>query len=468
MGDRRYGLGVAWGGLAALVLIGCGGGDGNGAKGGEGGGETTMPADELETPEQDFTHVELDYRADAVVLEDVGAVQAALLRADYSAGELVFDSSFAGLDQLEVGSSALIGGVGVFHVLSRESQDEGELVRVEPAPLTDVLENAEISWRRSFVSSYAGAGIGLGVDEDETGNIQKLQQPLGSYKDGNLSFSGAIGPFATSFDLKPSAEGLDFKLSAKATSDFSTGGLTPAGANAIANAALSGSLHAFTHSLVISIEKSGLKRYDFEAHVAGDVAVEAGAVELGGDAKIKIPARLALPVLIGPIPFRLELGSSLEMASTLVANSSALMKGKSHFAAHAKASLVGKEVTYEGALDTSDLVLEKAENVATIESGASFVLNFPELTLGVGVPNALDASAQMKFATEIISNISFEYEAAGNYPVITGNCLESRTNFGAFYGGELSFLGFDVPVIEEKQLFGKLGTLSRSGKACKD
>ena len=85
-----------------------------------------------------------------------------------------------------------------------------------------------------------------------------------------------------------------------------------------------------------------------------------------------------------------------------------------------------------------------------------------------GVPNALDASAQMKFATEIISNISFEYEAAGNYPVITGNCLESRTNFGAFYGGELSFLGFDVPVIEEKQLFGKLGTLSRSGKACKD
>jgi hypothetical protein len=73
----------------------------------------------------------------------------------------------------------------------------------------------------------------------------------------------------------------------------------------------------------------------------------------------------------------------------------------------------------------------------------------------------------MKFSTEIISNISFEYEAAGPYPVITGNCLESRTNFGAFYGGELSFLGFDLPVIEETQLFGKLGTLSRTGEACK-
>lgn len=463
---RAY-VGVAWSGLVALAVIGCGGDGGGAAKGGAGGAETTATAEEAETPEQDFTHVELEYRTDAVVLEDVAVVQAALIRADYAAGELLFDSAFAGLEQLAAGSSALIGGVGVFHVLSRESVDEGELVHVETAPLTDVLENAEISWRRSFVSTFAPIGLGLGLDEDETGNIQKLQQPLGSYKDGHLSFSGEVGPFATSFDLEPSADGLDFKLSAKATSDFSSGGLTAAGANAIANAALSGSLHAFTHSLVISIEQSGLKRYDFEARVNGDVAIEAGAVELGGNAKIKVPARLALPVMIGPIPFRVDLGGSLEMASTLTVNSSAVMKGSSHFAAHAKASLIGKKVTYEGALDTSDLVLDKAENVATIESGASFVLNFPELTVGVGVPNALDASAQMKFATEIISNISFEYEAAGNFPVITGNCLESRTNFGAFYGGKVSFLGFDLPVIEETQLFGKLGTLSRTGKACK-
>lgn len=464
MGVRGYAWGVAVSALGALLSMGCGGDDG---KGGTGSPEKSPTAEEAETPDQDFTHVEVAYRTDAVVLEDVGAVQAALVHADYGTGELVFDPSFAGLEKLEVGSSALIGGVGVFHVLSRETVDDGELVRVETAPLTDVIEDAEISWRRSFVSTYAPTGIGLGVDADETGNIQKLQQGLGSYKDGNLNFSGEVGPFATTFDLKPGADGLDFKFSAKATSDFSSGGLKSSGADAIINAALSGTLHTFTHSATVSIEHSGLKRYDFVASVAGDVNVEAGVVELGGNAKIKIPARLALPVMIGPIPFRIELGSSLEVSTTLVAEASAVVKGKSHFEGYAGATIVGTKVTYQGNLDKSDLVLEKAENVATIDSGASFVLNFPEITLGIGVPNALDASASLKFSTEVISNISFSYEAAGPYPVITGNCLESRTNFGAFYGGKVSFLGFDVPVIDDTQIFGKLGALSRTGKACK-
>lgn len=463
MGGRCFGRGHVSAGLVALALVGCGGDKGAETPGA--GGAETSP--EAETPDEDFTHVQVEYRTDAVVLEDVGAVQASLVRADYGAGELVFDPTFSGLDQLEVGSSALIGGVGVFHVLSRETVDDGELVHVEAAPLTDVIENAEISWRRSFVSTYAPTGVGLGVDADETGNIQKLQQGLGSFKDGKLNFSGEVGPFATSFNLKPGTDGLDFDLSAKATSDFATGGLQSFGGNAIINAALSGTLHTFTHAAKVSIEKEGLKRYDFTAKVAGDVAVEAGVVEVGGNAKIKIPARLALPIMVGAIPFRIELGSSLEVSTSLVAQSSAIVKGKSHFEGWAGATMIGTNITYQGNLDTSDLVLDKAENVATVQSGASFVLNFPEITVGVGVPNALDASASVKFSTEVISNISFEYEAAGNYPVITGNCLESRTNFGAFYGGKLSFLGFDIPVIDDTQIFGKLGTLSRTGKACK-
>ena len=35
------------------------------------------------------------------------------------------------------------------------------------------------------------------------------------------------------------------------------------------------------------------------------------------------------------------------------------------------------------------------------------------------------------FKTEVISNFALTYGAAGPAPVITGNCMTSRTNFGA-------------------------------------
>jgi hypothetical protein len=76
------------------------------------------------------------------------------------------------------------------------------------------------------------------------------------------------------------------------------------------------------------------------------------------------------------------------------------------------------------------------------------------------------AQFKPRFKTEVISNISLRYEAAGNFPVITGNCLQSRTNFGASYGGDVKFLGFTLPLLEETQLFGKLGKLSQEGDAC--
>jgi hypothetical protein len=464
MGNRWSGLcgwGLAW--VVSFPLLACGN-----ASDPENGDEDPAPSETLdvEQPEKDFTTVELEYKSDAAVLDDVSAVQAALRSANYDAGELVFEADYEGLTPLEPGSSALIGGVGIFRVLGKEATDEGVLVRVEPAPLTDVLDNATIAWRRSFVSAFARDGLGLGVDEDQTENIRRLRQPLGTFEDGNLSFSGAIGPFATSFELSPGPDGLDFEMSAKATADFERGDLQSFGANAIANAAMSGTLHAFTQTLNMKIEGGVVTGYDLRVEVSGDVSLEAGAVELGGETKLQIPARLALPVLIGPIPFRVELGGSLEIATTLTANTSALVKGHSKFRAYAGPVIEGAEVRYAGALETADLVLDKAENVATIDSGATFLLNFPEVTVGVGFPKLLDASAAVRFKTEVISNISLRYEAAGNFPVITGNCLSSRTNFGASYGGDVKFLGFTLPVLEETQIFGKLGTLSQTGEAC--
>lgn len=446
-------LGAAW------LLPGCG-------DGGGGGGGDAPAAVAAETPEDDFTRADLEYKPGVAVLDDVSAVQAALLRADYTAGELVFASDFEGLASLTLGEAAVIGGVGVFRIIATESVADGELVRVEAAPLTAVLQNADIAWRRSFVSTYTASGVGLGIAADETENVQKLQQPLGSYEDGKLSFEGSLGPFATTFNLEPGENGLDFAFSAKATTGFSEGDLTAYGVDAIANASLSGTLRTFTNNVELKIVEGEVVGYDASFQTSGSVAVKAGMVELAGDTTIKIPARLALPVWIGPIPFHVELGSSLEMSSTLRASCTTMVEGHTEFSANAAVILRGTDVSYQGNIESSDLVFEKASHVAVLDSGMSMLLNFPELSVGVGVPNALDASAHLRFRTEVISNISLKLEAAGPYPVITGNCVESHTSFGASYGGALTFLGFEIPIIKETQIFGKVGAVSRSGTAC--
>ncbi len=426
------------------IVIGCG------------GENEPPPPVPSENPELDHTTFEVEWRDDAVVLDDVAAAQSALVSADFALGELVFASEYTGLEQLTLGSAAVIGGIGLFRVLAREQVQDGELVRVEDAALTDVIQNGHIAWRRSFVSAEAAAKLGLGIDEDEADSIGTLRQPLGSYEGGELNYSGELAGFATTMKLKPGPDGTELTLTAK----YDKG-------KGIANSAITATLHGLTNETDIIIEEGAIRSVDVRyVGVDGETTIEAGAVELGGEEKIQIPARLAMPFLIGPIPFRVELGTSLEFSSTLVGNTSAIFKGRAKFKGSAGARVDGSEVEYFSSFELADVSLERTEPFGTLTSGLGFLLNFPELTLGVGVPKVATAGVYLKFRTEILSNLTVEYEVAGIAPVITGICAESGVNFGATYGGKAAFLGIDV-FEKEEPLFGKLGEKTRTGNACK-
>ena len=229
---------------------------------------------------------------------------------------------------------------------------------------------------------------------------------------------------------------------------------------------MTATVHGMTNETEIAFEAGAFHHYDVRFIDAdGEVEIEAGAVEVKGEEKIQIPARMAFPILVGPIPFNLELGASLELSSTLVANTSAIFKARTRFKGTAGARVEGSNVQYFGSFETADLTLEHSEQVGTVTAGLGYLLNFPEVSVGVGVPKVSTASAFLRFKSEVVSNLFVKYDTAGPFPVITGNCLETGVNFGATYGGKITFLGKDLPE-SEHPLFGKVGDKKRSGTAC--
>ena len=428
------------------------------ACGSDGANGETGSAGVTEDPSRDFTTFDVTWRDDAVVLSTLSEVQRTLVRADYEAGEFVFSDDFAGLEQLEIGRSALIGGVGIFRIVGREDVEGGVLVTVEPGVLTDVIEEGTIAWRRSFVSAAYDERLGLGIGEDEADSIRTLREPLGSYQGGRLEYKGNIAGFETTFKLEPVENGLDFVATSK----------QDAAGNSIANAVVKGKLRGLTNETSIVISARTLSTFAVKfLDVDGEVEIEAGAVELGIlDTKVEIPARLSLPFIIGGIPFRVDLGGSLEWASTLQTTCSAIFRGRATFKGGVGARLEDGEVTPLATFDRAEVEIGKREHVGTIDAGLGFVMSFPELGVGLGTPKKVAAAeALFRFKSEAISNFALEYGTAGPAPVITGNCMTSRTNFGATLSGELSMLGLTLAA-REVALFSKFGQEQRSGNAC--
>ncbi len=59
-----------------------------------------------------------------------------------------------------------------------------------------------------------------------------------------------------------------------------------------------------------------------------------------------------------------------------------------------------------------------------------------------------------------------DFDVAGNYPVITGTCLEVKVNLGAYVGSEIKASGLK-PSSKELPVFTKLIPAHKIGKSCK-
>jgi hypothetical protein len=413
-----------------------------------------------EDPATDTSTFEVEWRDDAAIVDQVAAVQQALVSADYAKGKLVFAPDFAGLAQLNVGSAALIGGVGVFRILGRQDTADGVELTVEDAPLTDVIADGTIAFRRSFLSVPDSEKIGLGDAEDEASLIRSLRQPL-SIADG-LSYSGSVGGLQVDFSLTPRGN---------RTLDMKLGGKYGSGA-ARFNAELSGQLRGLTTDAYIQIEASSVTAYRVEtSQIDGEVAVQVDATALGNiDQTIQVPARVALPVVLGGIPFHIDLGGALEVASTLTTKATAEFKGKAKFTGAVGLDISLGQVKVNDTTLESEMEFEDGTLSSDVTAGLRVTLVFPEVAIGVGLAQAASANGFVRFKTEAVSNLIIQQRNAVLLPVPvvsseTRFCLEGNVSVGATYGGNAKFLGFTVAE-GELPLATLFGKQKRSGEGC--
>lgn len=192
---------------------------------------------------------------------------------------------------------------------------------VEDAALTGVIADGTIAFRKSFLSVPDTDKMGMGEGQDETTLIRSLRQPY-SIADG-LKYSGTVGGLQVELSLTPRGD---------RTLDMKLGGKYGSGA-ARFNAELTGQLRGLTTDVSIRIEASSLTAYRVEtSQIDGDVAVTCSATALGNiNQTIRVPARVALPVILGGIPFRIDIGGALEIGSTLTTRATAEFEGNAKF-----------------------------------------------------------------------------------------------------------------------------------------
>jgi hypothetical protein len=443
--------------VAVAVQVNCGAGSDSVASHDSGGAASGGLSEDASS---DYETFDVLWREGAIVQDDLQAVQAALVSADYAKGMLVFDPRLAGLDALEVGDVALFGGIGIFRIVGRESSDLGVRLSVEEAPLTDVIEQGTIAFRQSFLSGPDDEKVGLGSGQDETNAIRQLREPL--LDPGGLRYSGTVSGLQLDFSLIPSASRtLDMKLD----------GHYGAGAAKI-DLKLTGTLRGVTTDAFIQIDKHSLTAYRVEtSEIDGDLSIEADATALGQiEQTISVPARIALPVVLGGIPFHVDLGGAVEVVSTLTTQATAKFKGKAQFKGAVGINFSAGQLTLNDSMLEGETTFDAGTLSSDVTAGLRITGIFPEVGIGVGLAQLASGNAFVRFKTEALANLEIEQRTAVLLPVPvidteTKHCLEASISVGATYGGNAKFVGITVAE-GELPLATLFGEKNRNGDGC--
>ena len=391
----------------------------------------------------DSTTFQVTWKPTTRVLDEA-AVKAALLSSSPSTGEVTFKSGAAAIDGLKTGDVAVLPGVGLFKIVSNSEAGATRVLKTELAALTDAIAEGTIAWSLGFHGQNLSKLVGVG----DKGKLDSV------FTNGALTYSGKLSGWDVTFTLTP--QGDDFGLTMSATYDKSPAVIKLAG---------TGTLRGFRDEANLIIQGGSITSFTLaHKHLEADLTLEIGGVELGGDASIKVPARIAIPFTLGPLPAFTSVGGTFEVSSTLKANTSNIAKLKFHLLGAAGLKLDGGSIVPIGQLDDKSVTYESGSAAGTITAGLGMLLHFPEVDFGVGVPGT-EASVFFKIKNEIVSNFELHYTTAGPYPVIDGNCLTVGGNLGGYVGGTMKVFNFTLAK-SELPVFTSVNPLVKKGDKC--
>jgi hypothetical protein len=339
-----------------------------------------------------------------------------------------------------------------------ENTGTAVVLTAKPAALTDAIQDGRIAWDVGFDFARPERFMTIDVDNGKYTLPLKQEGVTRSGLTATLSYSGKVAGYDVSLTLTPDGkDGVKVNFTVK----------RKWGNNAVFALAGKGTLRGFRIKGGVEIELGTAKEVHFETtDVEGDFTIESGGVQLGtGSGAFKVPVKLVMPLLVGPVPMHASIGGALELTASLKENSSAMTKARFRFKGNIGLVSDGNSISPRGSLERSSLTLEHAESVATITSGLGVLFQFPRVEFGIGLPG-MGAAVYSTVKNEVVANTTVYYETAGNYPVITGTCLEVGVNLGAYIGGELKVLGIKV-ASKETPVFTKLKPKKKFGESCK-
>lgn len=393
----------------------------------------------------DTTTFEVTWKPATLVLKQA-AVKAALQSASPASGEYTFKSGDPAIDGLKAGEIAVLPGVGLFKIVSNTESGGVRTLKTELAALTDAIEEGTIGWSIGIHGQNLSRLIGV---DDDKGKLDSV------FTNGGLTYSGKIAGWNTSFTLTP--QGDDFGVKLGSTYEKSPAKISLAG---------EGTLRGFRNEANIVIKGGSITSFTVaHKHLEVDLTLEVGGVELSGKASVKIPARIAIPFTLGPLPAFTSIGGSFEISSTLKNKTSHTAKVKFHARGAAGLKLNGGAIVPIGQLEDERVSYESGSAVGVITAGIGFLMDFPKVDLGIGLPGT-EASVYMKLKQEVVANFELHYAAAGPTPVIDGNCQTVSGNLGGYVGGTMKVFNFTLAK-SELPVFTSTHDILKKGDKCK-
>jgi len=223
----------------------------------------------------------------------------------------IFDRSSDLARDLAPGKIMFVPGLTLRKVSAMAQDGNDLIVGTEQAPLTEAFENAKLKWdyqvnfqqsaqqvqRAALAPSGSEAGLSGWAMTDLVGTV---------HADGGFSKSGENENWQYTVNTQPDSGGLNFELHLKRKTGDLTGTIE-----------VTGYIQNFHNAVSLVIQDNKLESFDF--HNRGMTAVAnvkwtVGRGESGpmtGEERFKIPVSFSVPLIIGGLPFSLELSEAV-------------------------------------------------------------------------------------------------------------------------------------------------------------
>jgi hypothetical protein len=441
-----------------------------------------------------------DVRANITWKASTKVVEAPRLRAVLTSpfskdGAYLFDASAAEISALAPGTIVVLSSVGIFRVLGVTTQDGLLRLTTESAALDEAADEVAIHWDVATpkTANLFDAEPGAEPQVDGPGPQSFARAALGP-----RDFRGTLSGFDVSFGVRPSAgngDTYDFGLGARQLGGDTTGALSAVGWAARFRS---------QGEIVVQGGKFQSARIGITDAVA-EATLKMGMTKLSKKASFDLPPLLVIPFVYAGLPLFISIGASIDFEATGQTTSAILGTAKLGVRGDASFSLApGQGSQFAAQLKDFTATWVGGEHTATLDVGLGTVVHFPKLSFGIGLPQLQDtvspetrklldaqwksvglpsvaklqhavvASAYVKLATELVYNVTVDYDASGGVPTVKGTCAKVGMNGAIFYGGELSLFGHKLSKeiglpdkLFDKQAAGRVGEPVTFGKTCK-